>query len=150
VAHYNAKIISELPSFDKDKLQAIWRDLYRQPAPAALRREWLVRILAYRIQEDLYGGLKPQTKKKLLEWGRLFDKDPNAKLAHIPIYKPGTQLIRQWQGEHHVVTVAFDGSYLYRQKSYKSLSEIARVITRTRWSGPLFFGLKGKREKQRG
>jgi hypothetical protein len=55
--------------------------------------------------------------------------------------KPGTRLIRQWDGQTHQVTVAEEG-FEYKGERYKSLSEIARLITGTRWSGPLFFGLK--------
>ena len=55
--------------------------------------------------------------------------------------KLGTRIIRQWDGDTHEVTVVKDG-YSYRGKHYVSLSAIARKITGTRWSGPLFFGLR--------
>jgi DUF2924 family protein len=56
---------------------------------------------------------------------------------------PGTVLIREWRGASHLVTVLYDG-VLYRQQRYRSLSEVARLITGTRWSGPLFFGLRSR------
>jgi Protein of unknown function (DUF2924) len=52
-------------------------------------------------------------------------------------------LIRQWRGVSHRVTV-LDTDVVYRGRRYKSLSEVARAITGSRWSGPLFFGLKGR------
>jgi hypothetical protein len=54
---------------------------------------------------------------------------------------PGSRLIRVWRGETHQVTVLEDG-YLYADKKWRSLSAIAKAITGTRWSGPVFFGLK--------
>ena len=62
----------------------------------------------------------------------------------------GTVLIRDWQGKSHHVTV-LDRGVLYRKKNYRSLSQVARVITGCRWSGPLFFGLRGRtKEGSRG
>jgi hypothetical protein len=57
--------------------------------------------------------------------------------------KPGTRLVRQWQDKVHIVHVEETG-YEYKGSRYESLSEIARLITGTRWSGPLFFGLKSR------
>jgi hypothetical protein len=53
------------------------------------------------------------------------------------------RLVREWHGTVHVVTVDEDGSIHWNGRSWRSLSEIARTITGTRWSGPAFFGLKG-------
>ena len=54
---------------------------------------------------------------------------------------PGTRLVRDWQGVQHEVTV-LSGGFEYRGRRFKSLSVIARTITGTRWSGPLFFGMR--------
>ena len=59
----------------------------------------------------------------------------------LSVPKPGTVLVRDWCGVTHQGKVLEDG-LLFRSKRYKSLSEVARVITGSRWSGPLFFGLK--------
>src|SRR5205085_1866827 len=64
VTHYNPKVLSELPKLDRAALQSMWKDLFEGPPPPKLRREWLVRILAYRIQERAYGGLKPETQRR--------------------------------------------------------------------------------------
>ena len=61
--------------------------------------------------------------------------------------KAGTVLVRDWGGVTHQVKVLEDG-ILFRSKRYKSLSEVARVITGSRWSGPLFFGLKSAVKEQ--
>ena len=54
------------------------------------------------------------------------------------------RLVREWNGVAHVVTVAEDGAIVWNDAGYRSLSEVARAITGTRWSGPAFFGLKRK------
>ena len=56
----------------------------------------------------------------------------------------GTRLLREWQGVEHIVTVRLDG-YEWEGRLYKSLSPIANAITRTRWNGFVFFGLKNTR-----
>jgi hypothetical protein len=64
-----------------------------------------------------------------------------------PSAKPGTVLVREWGGVAHQVKV-LEGGVLFRSKRYKSLSEVARLITGARWSGPLFFGLKAAAKVQ--
>jgi hypothetical protein len=73
--------------------------------------------------------------------------DPKTAIESMVRTKPGTQLIRSWQGKTHTVTVQESG-YQYESRRYRSLSEIARHITGTQWSGPLFFGLKPRRSKK--
>jgi hypothetical protein len=55
--------------------------------------------------------------------------------------KPGTVLVREYQGQRHTVTVAPDG-FDWQGTTYASLSAIARAITGTAWSGPRFFALQ--------
>jgi hypothetical protein len=113
------------------------------PAHPRLRRNLMIPILAYRIQENAYGGLKPHTLRRLQKLAANLEQDRKAPILLTPQLKPGTKLLRQWQGEMHEVLVANEG-FEYRGKRYESLSEIARQVTSTRWSGPLFFGLKKK------
>jgi len=81
--------------------------------------------------------------------GRVLDRIADNRPKDAPEYIPerrasaGTVLIRQWRGVSHRVTV-LDTAVVYRGRRYKSLSEVARAITGSRWSGPLFFGLKGR------
>ena len=119
-----------------DELRAQWAELYRQPPPN-LSRQLLVRSIAYRLQEQAFGGLKPATRKRLLAIAAGADSLQTT----APPIKPGTRLIRDWHGETHEVMV-FDKGYHWRGGTYGSLSAIARKITGTRWNGHVFFGLK--------
>jgi len=102
--------------------------------------------LAYRIQELTYGGLKPETVKRLEALGEQLDggdrKKSRIRANLTPIV--GTRLIREWQGVEQVVTVTTVG-FEWQGRPYKSLSAIARAITGTRWNGWVFFGLKNHR-----
>jgi hypothetical protein len=143
--------IAKLPTLTREQLRAKWRSALKQPAPPHLRKQLLVPMLAYKLQEQAYGGLKPQVKRRLRELAIGFTADPKqdvAKLASPPRMKPGTRLIREWQGESHHVTIAESG-FEYRGRAYASLSEVARSITGTRWSGPLFFGLRRSERPRR-
>ena len=108
-----------------------------------MSRQLLLRALAYRLQEQALGGLDRATRRRLdraaadLAAGR-----PLATSA--PKIKPGTRLLRKWQGVVHEVIV-LEGGVQYRGETWPSLSAVAREITGTRWSGPRFFGLKGAR-----
>ena len=136
--------IANLPTFSKAELLKKWRERFKQPPPSHLNKPILVPLLAYRLQEQAFGGLKPAYKRRLRQLAESFEQNPtrvvktDSSSARI---KPGTRLIRQWDGQTHQVTVAEQG-FEYKGERYKSLSEIARLITGTRWSGPLFFGLK--------
>jgi hypothetical protein len=126
-------------------LKKMWRDLFGTDAPPYNRR-FLESRLAYRVQELAYGGLKPETIKRLEALGNQLDGG-NITLRRIRTdQKPiaGTRLVRDWQGVGHVVTVRDDG-YEYQGRPYKSLSAIARAITGTRWNGWVFFGLKNQK-----
>jgi len=101
----------------------------------------MVPILAYRIQEKAYGGLTPATAKRLSALADALEKDRFAVPTDAPQIRSGTRLVREWRGKMHEV-LAFENSYEYDGKKFASLSQIARHITGTRWSGPLFFGLK--------
>ena len=93
------------------------------------------------MQENLLGGLKPATRR-LLE--RIAEDARTRKPTKVvPLRKigPNTILIREWGGTRHQVTVLENGA-MFRGKRYRSLSQVARVITGSQWSGPLFFGLK--------
>jgi len=109
--------------------------------PSNVRRDLLLKLFAYRIQEQTYGGLSAETRRRLSDLARKFEANPNAELSGAVGIKPGTRLIRDWRGQSHRVTVLENG-FEYGGKRYSSLSEIARLITGTRWSGPLFFGLR--------
>jgi hypothetical protein len=128
-------------------LKQQWRDLFATEPPPFNRR-YLESRLAYRIQELAYGGLKPETVRRLEELGEeLYGGRDQKKRSHRfdrdrPI--AGTRLLREWQGVEYVATVTQDG-FEWQGRPYQSLSAIARAITGTRWNGWVFFGLKNHR-----
>jgi hypothetical protein len=140
--------LDSLPSLDNAALRVLWGELFQIPLPPKIRKNLLVRVLAYRIQENSYGGLSAASQNRLRQLAKMFEADRNATVPDIPIFKPGTRIVREWKGQIHQVTIGSQ-DYEYRGTRYKSLSEIARRITGTRWSGPSFFGLKktGIKEK---
>ncbi len=133
--------IAELQGLDTPALRALWGEAFGRPPPKRMSRDLLLRALAYHVQEQVEGGLSKAARKRL---GRLADpkrKGSRAPRPPAPRLKPGTRLVREWRGDVHQVTVLDDG-FDYRDIRYASLSRIAREITGTRWSGPLFFGLR--------
>jgi len=136
-----AEQLAALTSLSRDKLKERWRSLYGNEPPRNSSQEFLRGAIGYRLQERAFGGLKPAIRRLLeraagdASEGKPIRLDPVRKTA------PGTVLLREWHGTRHQVTVVGDGA-VYRGQRYRSLSEIARVITGSKWSGPLFFGLR--------
>jgi len=135
-----AEDLAALPGLPLDVLKQRWQAFYGAPPPSRLGRALMVRAIAHRLQEQALGGLRPATRRRLARAAEEF----GAGRAPSPVaIKPGTRLLRQWQGVTHEVIVLETGVQ-YRGKTWASLSAVAREITGTRWSGPLFFGLKGR------
>ena len=128
-------------------MRELWRDLFGNLPHPKLRRELLIPIIAYRMQEKALGGLKPSTFRRLQSVAGQIGE--GKKLAPIqPLGpRPGTRMVRQWQGKLYEV-VTLESGFMYDGQKYRSLSEIARVITGTRWSGPAFFGLKKRKSEE--
>jgi hypothetical protein len=137
--------LAALPQMDRKALHALWAKLIGKPPNPALRREILIPIIAYRLQEMALGGLKPSIEKRLKEIAA-GSKSGRGETTIRP--KPDTHFVREWQGKLHEVAVLPDG-YEYNDRTFGSLSEIAREITGTRWSGPAFFGLRSRRKAPR-
>ena len=123
------------------ELRALWDETFGRPHPGWFQKDFLIRGLAYHLQEQAYGGLRPAIRKRLRKFAEDATNGTVSPLLDAPRLKPGTLLVRSWRGETHEVIVAEQG-FAYRERQYASLSEIARAITGTRRSGPLFFGLK--------
>jgi hypothetical protein len=139
-----ARQVAQLPGFSRQKLLDLWQKLYGRAAPPGMRRSLLVPFLAFRIQERAYGGLKSSTRTELRRLARALEKDPHSlNVGLCSRIKPGTRIVRTWRGKTHEVSVTESG-FEYRGARYRSLSQIARKITGTRWSGPAFFGLKSE------
>lgn len=134
-------------------LRALWPQWFDRPPPPKIRRELLVRALAYRMQERASSGLSAATRAKLRALAEAVKNKSGFDGVEPPRLTPGTHVMREWGNERHQVTVEAAG-FVYRGQRYRSLSEIARRITGTRWSGPLFFGItpsiKGRRIHQTG
>jgi hypothetical protein len=137
--------LAALKTTPTPQLKEQWRQLF-EGEPPAFNRRYLESRLAYRIQELAYGGLKPETVRRLENLGEELDGgrvDVRKRPANDrPI--SGTRLIRDYQGVEHCVTVR-DNDFEYQGRPYKSLSAIARAITGTQWNGLTFFGLKSGR-----
>jgi hypothetical protein len=133
--------LSRLPELDLSELRQQWRALYKADASPHLSRELLLRAVAYRMQEVVFGGLRPQSQRQLLRIAREFNETGAARIRARPELKPGTRLVREWRGRTYDVLV-LDGGFSWQDTQYRSLSALARTITGTAWSGPLFFGLK--------
>ena len=121
--------------------------MYGSDPPDRLRRPLLIQALAYRLQEQAFGGLKPATRRLLRSVaGDAGERRPIAVEPKRPV-KAGAVLIREWHGTKHQVTVLKDG-FMFRGKRFQSLSKVANEITGARWSGPLFFGLHNSHQEQ--
>lgn len=132
--------IAMLPSLKQDELKKLWIELFDSQPPRK-KREYLIPRLAWKIQELNYGGLSNEDKniikKSIKNKTKLQTNDLRCKEKNLAI---GTTIIRKYKGIEHHVTVTRTG-FEYQGKSYRSLSAIALEITKTRWSGPLFFGI---------
>jgi Protein of unknown function (DUF2924) len=142
-----AQDLRDLGTRGDDELKERWRNLYGTEPPRKIHRSLLIPAIAYRMQDKALGALKPSARRHLMRiaTNAAGGQQASGYLSLSP--KPGTVLVRDWGGVTHQVRVLEDG-ILFRGKRYKSLSEVARVITGSRWSGPLFFGLKSAVKEQ--
>ena len=134
-----------LQSMSLEQLREKWLDLYGEEPPQ-YKKQFLIKRLAYRIQELFYGGLAEQANVHLQQAAK---EDPVATVnRRIPEERksneailPGTRLVRVWNDRRYEVIVLADG-YEFEGRTFRSLSAVAREITGTRWNGKVFFGLK--------
>src|SRR5581483_3443354 len=134
--------ISRLSRLPLSELRAAWAVEFRRAPPAGLWRDLLLRTLAWRIQEKAFGGHDKATLRLLESYGQRRAGDQRCQRL-----KSGTVLVREFEGTHHTVTIVPEG-FLWQDKTYSSLSAIAKVITGTNWNGPRFFGLREGRGKK--
>ena len=130
--------LAEIETMDRVALSAAWDAVFGSPVPKRLSSPFLRRYLAFAVQAKERGGLPKGFVGKLQKAVR------DDRGTTSPALKPGGRLIREWNGVTHVVDVV-EGGFVWKGQRYTSLSPIARAITGARWSGPLFFGLKGSR-----
>lgn len=148
-----ARELASLSTLDRGALAERWRELYRSEPPGRIGSGFLMSAIAYRLQEQVLGSLKPTTRRYLEKIADNATRkntsgdsgDAVQKIAApTATIKPGTRLLREWHGVTYEVLVLENGVQC-NGAHYRSLSEVARTITGTKWSGPLFFGLKKKR-----
>ena len=141
--------LQTLEQMDYAALRREWRRLYRAQPPNRVARDLLELGVAWKIQEQAYGGLGVATKRHLAEMVKAMDRDGDITRIRVARLKPGAKLVREWHGEAHTVLVVEDG-FEWMGRHWRSLSVIAREITGVHWSGPRFFGLNGKVGQQTG
>jgi Protein of unknown function (DUF2924) len=139
--------LKDLEAQTDDELKDRWRSLYGTNPPQKIHRSLLIAAVAHRMQEKALGALKSSVRRHLMQTANnpATSRPSPDHLSLRP--RAGTVLVRDWGGVTHQAKVLEDG-ILFRSQRYKSLSEVARVITGSRWSGPLFFGLKSAAKEQ--
>jgi hypothetical protein len=160
--------VAALGDLSRGELAARWIKAYGCPPPKGVKRGLLERAAAWHLQARYLGGLSPTVRRtirdavklgsgagnapgKLADMSNVGNTDAgvstsnvarrgNKPLIQVPALRPGTRLVREWNGRTHVVDVSEDG-FVFDGKTYRSLSAIAKRITGAHWSGPRFFGL---------
>ena len=135
--------VQALEQMDHADLRREWRRLYRALPPKRVTRDLLMLGVAWKIQEQAYGGLSAATKRRLADLATALERDGDVTRNRVTHLRPGAKLVREWRGKTHSVTVVEDG-FQWNGKRWRSLSAIAREITGVHWSGPRFFGLNSK------
>ena len=129
--------VGDLVAMDRARLLSLWQDLFGVPAPKALSQSFLRRFLAFELQSRRYGGLSKPVQRAVTAGSAKASRTSSTRM------RPGTRLLREWNGVTHVLDVTEEG-FLWQGQTYRSLSAIARAITGAHWSGPRFFGLTGR------
>jgi hypothetical protein len=142
--------IAQLRDLGLEGIRARWRAAFRREPPVHLPKHLLFAMVAYQLQAEAMGDLDAEAVRFL----QRIDQAPSRADA-TPVAEqfeqrrrqlsPGTVLTREWNGQHHRVMV-LDDSFAWEGGTYKSLSEIAKAITGTKWNGPRFFGLRDKQQ----
>lgn len=142
IASQVAAELSTIRSLSRTALVERWIAAYGRPPPKGISRRLLEHASAYHMQVSMFGGLKPAVRRRLLAPAdRKSSSVAVTNKAAVPrALAPGARLVREWRGRSHTVEV-LDQGFLYGKRHFSSLSEVARTITGTRWSGPRFFGL---------
>ena len=141
--------IDQLPRLGMTEIKAMWKRLFGADTPTH-NRQFLERRIAHKLQmiefRKVDRNMLESNQRRietLIERGKL-KTPPKHYLPPV-----GTVLTRLYQDVEHRVTIEAEGTYEYQGRRYASLSVIAREITGTRWSGPLFFGLRTSRKATR-
>ncbi len=137
--------VAALPSLPIKELWMLW-DRFFPKRPERPNRDYLESRVAYKLQEQAFGGLSPDTRRRLANIGIRHSKIKERRKSRDIHLAPGTVLVREWRERDHKVIVTAEGTFEYEGRFFKSLSAVARHIAGTPWSGPLFFGLRHDKE----
>jgi Protein of unknown function (DUF2924) len=135
--------LQALEQMDHATLRAEWRRLYRTNPPRKVTRNLLLLAVAWKIQEQAFGGLAAATRRRLADLAETLERDGDVTRSRVARLRPGAKLVREWHGKTHTVIVCEDG-FEWKGRHWRSISVIARAITGGHWSGPRFFGLNEK------
>jgi hypothetical protein len=132
--------IAALSGLRISELRVAWTKRFHCPAPSIQSTDVVRRLFAWRLQVESYGDLASATTAKLAQTRSAVARGNTAISSQLNGLHSGAVLVREWRGVEHRVEV-LDKGFLHQDRQYASLSEVARAITGTRWSGPRFFGL---------
>lgn len=136
-------ITGNLTSLSLDDLRQKWSLAWGLEPHPRIGRTMLLKSLEHKILEREAGALTSEQRQRLGQLIKSYKRNPNCFDENVPALKPGTRLVRNWNGKRYSVLVQNTG-YEYKDKLYKSLSQVAFEITGTRWNGWVFFDLKKK------
>ena len=138
-------IVADLEGHDLNGLRRHWRAHLGGEPPAHLPRWLLMRVLAYRLQSDAFGGLEKSIQRMLRsekddDAAAPFDRRAPQTREGVGL-KAGAQLVREWKGRLERVMILEEG-FVWNGQTFGSLSQIAKAMTGTNWNGHRFFGLR--------
>ncbi|MCL4652466.1 DUF2924 domain-containing protein [Burkholderia multivorans] len=140
--------IAALPDLSMSDIKSLWKDLFGDDTPTH-NRQFLERRIAYRLQEIEFRkvdrALADRNKRRIQT---ILESGQNKKFDRDIRLMAGTILTREYQGKEYRIMATVDGQYEFEGRLYRSLSRIAKEITGTAWSGPVFFGLKSSAVKK--
>lgn len=144
-----ARELKHIETLGVEALRDVWTRRFRTAPPAIRSGDVLRRLIAWKIQVEAFGDLDAETHAKIRHLTRVGRNGTAVAGATTVALKAGSILVREWRGVEHRVLV-LDQGFEHRDKRYKSLTALARVITGTKWSGPRFFGLELSQASSRG
>ena len=127
------RAINDIERLDRLGCIERWWEIFERSPPKHLSLQFMKRVLIWNLQDQMLGGVSAKTERRL--------KQIAAGQSVPATAKPGSHLVREWNGRTYQVEVV-DGGYVMDGKTWRSLSAIARHITGARWSGPRFFGVQ--------
>ena len=135
--------VAELPRLSADGLRERWRALFGTDPPGGYNKPFLVKRLAYRLQELAYGGLSASAKDRMRDRLKEHGEDGESRPARKDVACPvaGTLLVREWNDKRFEVIVRA-GGFEFEGRKYRSLTAVTKAVTGTHWNGPAFFGLR--------